>query len=135
MSNFNEDAFCRDLSEAPFHLCDLLQDSNEAFNYFEEIFTGIVNKHAPLKSKIIRANNKPLTKIHRKAIMLRTKLKNSYNKCRTNENFEKYKKQRNHCANLRQRVKSDYFTKICQNGTLDSKTFWKKFCLWELCCK
>ncbi len=25
-----------------------------------------------------------------------------------------------------QRVKSNYFTKICQDGLMDSKTFWKK---------
>ena len=27
---------------------------------------------------------------------------------------------------MRQRFKSDYFREICQNGTLDSKSFWKK---------
>ena len=111
---------------APFYLCEQLEDGNEAFNCFQDIFCNFVNKHAPLKCKTIRANNKPLSKVHRKAIMIRTKLKNIYNKCKTDVNFEIFKKQRNHCANLRQRVKSDYLTKICQNGILDSKTFWKK---------
>ena len=64
--------------------------------------------------------------MHRKAIKLRTRLKNKYNRNSTQSNFEQYKKQRNHCANLRQRFKSDYFRKFCQNGTLDSKSFWKK---------
>ena len=53
---------------------------------------------------IARANNKPLTSTHRKAIKLRTKLKNKFNKCKTEIHFGKYRKQRNQCANLRQRA-------------------------------
>ena len=126
LSKFTEEAFCQDLLAASFNLCEYQQDGNQAFNRFQDILSSIVNKHAPIKSKIVPANNKPLAKIHRKAIMLRKKLKNIYNKYRTKDNFQKYKEQRNHCANLRQRVKSNYFTKICQEGMLDSKTFWKK---------
>ena len=46
----------------------------------EEVF----NKHAPLKKKSARANDGPfMTKVLRKVIMLRTKLRNMYNKWRT----------------------------------------------------
>ena len=56
-----------------------------------------------------------------------------YNKCRTDENFEKFRKQRNHCANLRLRVKSDYFTRIYKDGIMDSKLFWKKLKPYSFC--
>ena len=40
------------------------------------MFSKVLNKHAPLKTKFLRANNKPhLTKERRKAIMKRTRLK------------------------------------------------------------
>ncbi len=124
--NFSEDSFLQHLQQAPFQLCDNSNSAEDSFKVFEKIFCSVVNAHAPLKKRLVRANNKPLSTVHRKAIKLRTKLKNKYNKNSTQSNFEKYKKQRNHCANLRQRFKSDYFRKICQNGTLDSKLFWKK---------
>ncbi len=81
LRKFTEEAFCEDLLAAPFHLCEYLQDGNEALDRFHEIFSGIVDKHAPLKCKTVRANSKPLSKTHRKAIMLRTEFKNMYNKC------------------------------------------------------
>ena len=124
--NFSTDSFLQDLQQAPFHLCENPGNAENSFMTFEKIFCSVVNAHAPLKKRLVRANNKPLSAVHRKAIKLRTRLKNKYNKNRTQSNFEQYKKQRNHCANLRQRFKSDYFSKICQNGTLDSKSFWKK---------
>ena len=124
--NFSEDSFLQHLQQAPFQLCTDSNSGEDSFNVFEKIFCSAVNAHAPLKKRLVRANNKPLTAAHRKAIKLRTRLKNKYNRNSTPSNFEKYKKQRNHCANFRQRCKSDYFRNICQNGTLDSKSFWKK---------
>ena len=124
--NFSTNSFLQHLKQAPFHLCENSDSAENSFNTFEKIFCSIVNAHAPLKKRLVRADNKPLTAVHRKAIKLRTRLKNKYNRNSTQDNFEQYKKQRNHCANLRQRFKSDYFRKICQNGTLDSKSLWKK---------
>ena len=50
---------------------------------FELLFDETLGKHAPLKSVTIRGNNKPhMTKFLRKAMMLRTKLKNRANKTR-----------------------------------------------------
>ncbi len=60
------------------------------------------------------------------AIRLRTKLENAHNKCRTNKSYDRYKRQRNHCANMHQRLKSNYFTKICEDCLIDSRTFWEK---------
>ena len=46
---------------------------------FELIFLEILNKHAPSKTKVLRANDKPyMTKALRKAIMRRSALQNKY---------------------------------------------------------
>ena len=137
LSKFTEEGFCQDLLAAPVNIDKMIIKHSIAFiDIFSSIVNKhaplIVNKHAPLKSKKVRANNKPLTKIQLKARMLRTKLKNIYNKHRTKDNFQKYKEQRNHCANLRQRVKSNYFTKICQEGMLDTRQFKNLIKTWFL---
>ena len=57
----------------------------------------MIDKHAPLKRKTVRGNQSPfLTKELSKAIMLRSKLKNKYNKCPNDENLRLYKKKRNY---------------------------------------
>ena len=53
-----------------------------------------------------------MTKTLRKAIMHRSKLKNIYNKKRTNDNWANYKKQRNFCVNLLRKTKTDYFQNL-----------------------
>ena len=47
---------------------------------------------APYKQKLIRGNNKPhITKALRKEIMTRSRLKNRYNKTKSEIDFENYK--------------------------------------------
>ena len=126
MKKFNGENFCSDLEAADFETCQSIFDAEASFSRFENIFCKVLNRHAPLKQKVVRANNIPLSKAHRKAVMLRSKLKNNYLKNKTVENWSEFKKQRNYCVNLRKKSKKEYFSKICENGTLDSKTFWKK---------
>ena len=54
----------------------LSQNTLDSYNDFENVFNNIFQRHAPLKTKLGRANNKPhVTKALRKAIMKRSKLK------------------------------------------------------------
>ena len=77
---------------------------------FVSIFMDILNKHAPLKFKYIRANDSPfMTKDLRKAIMLRAKLKNRFYKDRTETSHLAYKKQRNLCTSLLKKTKREYY--------------------------
>ena len=66
------------------------------YNNFENVFLRNLEKHAPLKKKLVRANEAPyITKTLRKAIMRRSQLENKYRKQRTRENKTLYKKQKN----------------------------------------
>ena len=66
-----------------------------------------------------------MTKALRKAIMTRSKLKNIYTKKRSNENWDKYKKQRNFCVKLLRKTKQDYFNNIDIKSVSDTKKIWK----------
>ena len=68
---------------------------------FEDIFMRILNRHAPIKRRYIRANNAPfMNKSLSKAIMVRSKLQNKFLKLKTSESREAYNKQRNYCVTL-----------------------------------
>ena len=68
------------------------------------------NKHAPVRQKYIRGNNAPyMNKTLNKAIMNRSKLKNTYTKYPNVYNECRYKKQRNYCVNLLRREKKKYY--------------------------
>ena len=82
---------------------DLHQISNDEY---VSLLMGILDKHAPLKTKYIRANDQPfMTKELRKEHMKRSRLRNKYLKNRTETNKLAYKKQRNLCVNFLKKVK------------------------------
>ena len=68
---------------------------NLNYSTFQAVFLEILNKIAPVKAKVLRFNNNAfMTKSLRKAIMLRSRLKNNFNKQRPDENWDSYKKLR-----------------------------------------
>ena len=100
--------------------------TNASNDDFVNIFMNIFNRHAPLKSKSIRANENPfMTRELRKAIMVRSKLRNKLNKKKTLDARLAYNKQRNYCTSLLRRTKKDYYEKLKPSDILDNKRFWK----------
>ena len=57
--------------------------------------------------------------------MLRSRLKNNFNKQRSDENWDNYKKQRNFCVKLLRQTKEKYFSDINVKSISDNKKFWK----------
>ena len=105
--NFDEDNFNKDLK--------LKLDSLEELDYslFENTFIDVLNTHAPIKTKTLRANSHQfMTKALRKAIMTRSRLKNIYLKGQNEENWVNYKRQRNFCTNLLRKTKQKYFCNL-----------------------
>ena len=93
---------------------------------FVSIFMDILNKYAPLKFKYIRANDCLfMTKDLRKAIMLRTKLRNKFNKDRTTLANLAYKRQRNLCTSLVKKAKTEYYGNLNPAVISDYKKFWR----------
>ena len=96
------------------------------YSSFENVFIDVLNRHASIKKKVIRANHAPyVTKALRKAIMKRSQSEKIYFKKRTRESFKKYKKQKNYCSRLYKRDRKSFFESIDSSKITDNKTFWK----------
>ena len=106
---------------------ELEKVKSEGYGEFEAVFLRELNKHASLKNKFLRHINNPvMTKDLRKQIMVRSKLRNIFNKNRNYENWCKYKRQRNLCLNLLRKTKKSFYKNLDEKQVSDNKVFWKK---------
>ena len=119
MKNFDKKAFKRDLKE------NLKKADSTNYALFEEIFENVLDKHAPKKKKLQRANHKPyVTKAMRKAIMKRSELATKYRTRPTEENKKAFKKQRNFCNRLYKKERQKYYENLDLRKINDNKKFW-----------
>ena len=71
--NFDQDTFSQELCTS------LSSETVLDYTSFEETFLGVLNKHAPFKKKVLRANHAAyVTRALRKAIMKRSYLEKLY---------------------------------------------------------
>ena len=118
---FNEIKFRSELTI----ILDLNIHESRNIEFFKNIFLKVLNKHAPIKTKYLRANHSPfVTKELSKAIMLRSKLRNQYLKCKSEEARARFKIQRNLCVTLLRKAKRDYYENLELGKVNDSKKFW-----------
>ena len=100
--------------------------SNAELVEFTNTVLSILDKHAPIKRKYIRANNSAfMTKELRAAIMQRSKLRQKFLKERTNDSKHLYNRQRNLCVSLLRKTKRDYFKQLNNKVISDNKKFWQ----------
>ena len=98
----------------------------DVYSEFSSAFRVLLNERAPLKTKILKYNNKTLiTKELRKKIMERSKLKNIFHKNKNQENWFKYKIQRNYCVKLLHKTKKQYYKNLDIKEVTCNKKFWK----------
>ena len=96
------------------------------YESFETTFIEVLNKHAPLRKKLLRANHAPyITKTLRKMIMCRSQLETKYLKTKTQTNLKPYKKHKNFCSKLYKRERRKCYESLDMKNVLDSNTFWK----------
>ena len=118
--NFNAIQFNNDLRD------EMQQINNPSYNSFSDIFARVLNSHAPLKKKAVRANDAPfMTKELRKCNMERSMAKNKFNKYRTQETWQSYKVLRNRSVKLLRSTKKKYFRNLDIKIVSDCKNFWK----------
>ena len=120
--NYNANIFYRELNE---NINNIVYKN---FNTFEAIFRQTLDKHAPIKTKIKRGNNKPfVNKVLSKAISTRSRLRKIANKFGDINDISAYKKQRNLVKNLTLKTKRDYYKKLDPYNPKLSKSFYKTF--------
>ena len=77
---------------------------------FEGIFMRLLDHHAPLKKKVLRANNAPyITKKLRKAIMKRSQLEKIALKTLSEKSLKAYRKQKKLCKQIVQKRDKNIF--------------------------
>ena len=122
MNNFTKNLHLERLKHTPVDIIN--------YGTLDSVVETVLNVHAPIKEKYDRANDRPfMAKTLRKAIMLRSSLRNKYNKNKTEENERTFKKQRNWCVQVLRNIKSNYTFFIRNNFisvlVLDSLKFKK----------
>ena len=101
-------------------------DPNVNYKSITENFLEGIDKHAPLKKKLVRGNQAPfMNRDFQKAIYTRTRLKNKYWRDPSRENELAYKKQRNLCVSIRRKSTTNYLNKFTDKGLETNKSLWK----------
>ena len=81
---------------------------------------------APRKKKYTRANQAPfLTKEINKEIMTRSRLRNKFLRCRSDENKKAYNEQRNRCVKLVRSAKKAHYSNLSIKDVNDNKNILK----------
>ena len=91
------------------------------------MFLDCLNHHAPLKKRVVHANEVPyMTKALRKAIATRSRLENRYYHHKTTESKWVYKKQKNYVSRLYkiEIERRKYYTNSDIKKITDNKLFW-----------
>ena len=118
--NFDKNLFLTELKNSLVNV--------DIYETFESIFVSVLDKHAPVKQKFVRANDKPfMNKEIRKAIFTRSRLKNKANKKCTITDYTNFKKQRNFIVNLNRRIQKNYYRNLDPNNIKTSKSFYQTF--------
>ena len=120
---FDPKKFLQDVKNAPFE--NHTNNPDKSYDNMTSIFRNLVEKHAPLKSKVLRGNSAPfMTPELNRAIYTRSRLKKKYNKNPTDEKKTKFKKQRNKCVAIRRKAIINHFKKATKNGLISNQAFW-----------
>ena len=94
--------------------------NNMEYQHFLNIFIEVLNKHAPMKQKYLRANQERfMAKNLHKAIMKRSRLRNKFLSDMTEMSRKEYKKQRSFWVNLLKRAKKEHFANLDINFISD----------------
>ena len=94
---------------------------------FDQIFFNVLDKHDPMKQKLLRANHSSyISKPLRKAIMRRSHLQKVYYKNKSEKSFKTYKKQKNFCSRLYKKERKRFFNNLNQSFVTDNKLFWER---------
>ena len=126
--HFDENSFKYDLSYAPFHVSEIVDDIDDIYWFTENLISGVINDHAPFKRKRMPA--RPVSFMNselRKEIHKKSMYSNKYFKMgRTHSLWEHYRKSRNRATKLKGKSVNEYFSKKCRKSSFRKypKDFW-----------
>ena len=100
-------------------------NSHKNYTNLSQTFSKVVQKHTPLKKKILRGNDAPfINREFREEIYKRSRLRNEFWKDPSKENENLFKTQRNKCVSLRRKNIKSYFQHLTKKDLVTNKSFW-----------
>ena len=125
---FDENLFKKDLRNE----LSKIGQSGHDYDCFEDVFLKVLEKHAPLKKKIIRGNHAPyMNTALRKAIMKRTRLQNKFYKSKQKDDLTAFKKQRNYVSRLYKKQRKLFYNSLDLKNSQIIRSFGKMFILYS----
>ena len=105
----------------------LARFSQISLGTFKSTVDNMLQKHAPIKKRYVRANQGSFinSKTH-KEVTRRTRLRNKFIDSKTDAERIAYNKQRNYCVSLIRKEKKAYYSNLNMRDVTDNKTFWRK---------
>ena len=129
--NFDANKFLSDIREAKDKgLCDMMhmtEDIETAADVFTEVFSQVLEKHAPLK--IIQNRNNYVPYISKELNVLRSErnfLKEKAAETGHAEDYRNYKQLRNEVTMKLKTAKSDYYKDKFKDESMNSKEIWSQ---------
>ena len=104
-------------------VCDIFDDPDDKAWCFTKVLTDVMEKNAPVKSKVIKKPQIPyMNSKLRKAMHKRNMLRNKYKKGLVE--WDVYRIQRNITTSIYKKSQATYFSERCEGGAKNQK-FWK----------
>ena len=105
---------------------NLNSNCNGHYNNFDISCKNVLDNIAPWEKNYTKGNYSPfMNKALSKAIIVKTKLRNTLLKNRSEENKKSYNMQRNYCVSLLRNSKRDYYNNLNEKKVCDNRKFWK----------
>ena len=124
--HFNEEAFQRDLDQVPWSVLDMDEDPNDAWSSWSTLYTEVLDRHAPLRTRRIKVDSAPwINDDILTAMQVRDEIHQQALRFKTESLWLKYRDSRNNLVSLIRQAKTDYYKNIIEQNVSDSKTLWK----------
>ena len=122
----NEESFLNDLYNAPRKDVEVFDDVNDAVDLWQNMFSNIIDKHIPKKSKRIKANPTPwFNRDIKRHLSTRDYLHRKALKSNNSSDWVDFKAYRNKVTNIIRKAKEDYCKQTVSSCSGDSKKMWK----------
>ena len=123
--HFNVNIFLRDLKSTDWSFLSPIRDINVRWQEWKNMFSGIIDKHAPLKTKRIKPLKNPwMTPLVRKQFILRDNLKKRFSKTNDPTIWNQFKEARNIANNMVRKAKSEYYHTKIEYSSNNPKETW-----------
>ena len=120
MKKFNPDNFTKELAEQPWSVIEIFDDPNDALDLWINMFTTVLDKHAPRRTQKVKRVNQP--NWINNDILTAIKTRNFFHK---RKDFANYRVWRNYVKKLITNAKRAYYTETVNNNGRNPRELWK----------